>query len=123
MDLDFTADQLKFRDEVRAWILKALPPKLKAKAEVDGHFEAEEVREWHRILAAKGWAAPYWPVKFGGTDLDPTKRFILSEELELSGAPMLSPFGIKMVGPLLMQFGTEAQQKRFLPKILSGDEV
>src|SRR5213075_1822776 len=63
------------------------------------------------------------PTQHGGADLDATRRFILVEELELSGAPMLSPFGIKMVGPLLMQFGTDAQKQRFLPKILSGDEV
>ena len=62
-------------------------------------------------------------MEHGGPGLDVTSRFILTEELELSGAPHLSPFGLVMVGPLLMQFGTDAQKKRFLPKILAGEEV
>jgi alkylation response protein AidB-like acyl-CoA dehydrogenase len=79
--------------------------------------------EWHKILYRKGWVAPHWPVEVGGPGLDVTSRFILTEELELAGAPLLSPFGLSMVGPLIIQFGNEAQKKRFLPKILSGEEV
>jgi alkylation response protein AidB-like acyl-CoA dehydrogenase len=122
MDLSFTPEELSFRDEVRSWIRQAMPPHLRAKSEVDAHFEIEEVMEWHKILFQKGWVAPHWPKEFGGPGLDVTRRFILTEELELSGAPGLLPFGLSMVGPLIMQFGNEAQQKRFLPKILSGEE-
>jgi alkylation response protein AidB-like acyl-CoA dehydrogenase len=123
MDLSFTAEQIAFREEVRAGIRAALPEHLRKKAEIDAHFEPDEVKEWHRILYAKGWAAPHWPSEYGGPGLDVTRRFILTEELELSGAPTLSPFGLMMVGPLLMQYGTDAQKKRFLPKILDGSEV
>ena len=123
MDLSFTPAQRAFREEVRAWIKSALPPHLAAKAAADAHFEMPEVMEWHRILAARGWVAPHWPKEHGGPGLDATERFILVEELELAGAPFLSPFGLAMVGPLLIQFGTDAQKQRFLPKILSGDEV
>lgn len=123
MDMSFTKEQIAFRDEVRAWIKSALPPELREKAEVDGNFEHREVMQWHKILARKGWAGPHWPVEYGGPGLDATSRFILSEELELAGTPSLSPFGLVMVGPLLMQFGTDAQKKRFLPKILAGEEV
>jgi alkylation response protein AidB-like acyl-CoA dehydrogenase len=123
MDLSFTKEQIAFREEVRAWIKSAMPPELREKAEVDGNFEHREVMQWHKILASKGWAAPHWPVEHGGPGLDATSRFILTEELELAGAPHLSPFGLSMVGPLLMQFGSDAQKKRFLPKILSGEEV
>ncbi|HVY45082.1 MAG TPA: acyl-CoA dehydrogenase family protein, partial [Minicystis sp.] len=112
-----------FRDEVRAWLATALPPHLKQKAEVDAQFDHHEVMEWHKILAKKGWVAPHWPKEHGGPGLDAARRFILTEELELAGTPHLSPFGLVMVGPLLMQYGSEAQKKRFLPKILSGDEV
>ncbi|MGZ3419869.1 MAG: acyl-CoA dehydrogenase family protein [Polyangiales bacterium] len=122
MDLSFTPEELAFRDEVRAWIRQAMPPHLRAKSDVDAHFEIDEVMEWHKILFQKGWVAPHWPKEFGGPGLDVTRRFILTEELELSGAPGLLPFGLAMVGPLIMQFGNEAQQKRFLPKILSGEE-
>ena len=123
MDLSFTAEQIAFREEVRAIILASLPEHLRRKAEIDAHFEPDEVKEWHRILHGKGWAAPHWPSAYGGPGLDVTRRFILTEELELSGAPTLSPFGLMMVGPLLMQYGTDAQKKRFLPKILDGSEV
>jgi alkylation response protein AidB-like acyl-CoA dehydrogenase len=123
MDLSFSPEELAFRDEVRAWLGEAMPPKLRQKAEVDAHFEHAEVMEWHKVLAAKGWVAPHWPKEFGGPGLGATQRFILTEELELAGTPHLSPFGLVMLGPLLMQFGTDAQRKRFLPKILAGDEV
>ena len=122
MDLSFTADELGFRDEVRSWIRAAMPAHLKTKADVDAHFEMDETMEWQKILFQKGWVAPHWPKEVGGPGLDVTRRFILTEELELAGAPQLSPFGLAMVGPLLIQFGNDAQKKRYLPKILSGEE-
>lgn len=123
MDLSFTPEQVKFRAEVREWIASAMPASIKKKAEVDGSFTQEEVMAWHKILYQKGWIAPHWPKEAGGPGLDVTQRFILSEELELAGSPHLSPFGLSMVGPLIIQFGSDAQKKRFLPKILSGEEV
>ncbi|MDC3956148.1 acyl-CoA dehydrogenase family protein [Polyangium jinanense] len=123
MDLSFTPEQIAFRDEVRAWIREAMPPRIREKADVDGHFDHDEIMEWHRILYAKGWVAPHWPAEWGGAGLDVTRRFILTEELELAGAPGLSPFGLTMVGPLILQFGSDAQRRRFLPKILAGEEV
>ncbi|MBE7486258.1 MAG: acyl-CoA dehydrogenase family protein [Polyangiaceae bacterium] len=123
MDLTFSPEELAFRDEVRAWIQSALPPHLKAKAEMDAEPSHADVMEWHKILAAKGWAAPHWPKEHGGTGWDAARRFLFSEELELAGTPRLSPFGLAMVGPLMIQFGNDAQKKRYLPKILSGEEV
>ena len=123
MDLSFSPEHLAFREEVRAFLRSALPPHLREKAAVDGNFDHHEIMEWHRILFERGWVAPHWPAEHGGPGLDITQRFILTEELELSGAPTLSVFGLSMVGPLLIQFGTPAQQKRFLPRISAGDEV
>ncbi|EYF04761.1 acyl-CoA dehydrogenase family protein [Chondromyces apiculatus] len=123
MDLSFSPEHLAFREEVRAFIASAMPPSLMTKAAADSHFEHDEVMEWHKILHRKGWVAPHWPAEVGGSSLDVTSRFILSEELELAGAPALSPFGLVMVGPLIIQFGTPEQKKRFLPRILSGEEV
>jgi alkylation response protein AidB-like acyl-CoA dehydrogenase len=123
MDLALEPEHARFRDEVRAFIASALPPALAAKAARDAHFEHHEVMAWHRILAARGWAAPHWPVEHGGPGLDATSRFIVNDELEAAGTPMLSPFGVVMVGPAIIQFGTPAQQRRFLPPILAGDEV
>jgi alkylation response protein AidB-like acyl-CoA dehydrogenase len=123
MDLALAPEHEAFRAEVREWIAAAMPPDLRAKAEVDANFEMPEMMRWQKILYERGWAAPHWPTRYGGPGLDATRRFILSEELELAGAPPLSPFGLQMVGPLLMQFGTDAQRQRYLPKILSGEEV
>jgi alkylation response protein AidB-like acyl-CoA dehydrogenase len=123
MDLSFRPEHLRFREEVRAFLRTAMPPHLREKAAVDGNFTHHEIMEWHRVLASKGWAAPHWPVENGGPGLDVTSRFILTEELELSGAPALSPFGVGMVGPLLIQFGSDAQKKRHLPGILKGEVV
>ncbi len=123
MDMSFTPEQIAFRQEVREWIQSAMPKDLRAKADVDGNFDNAEVMQWHKVLAKKGWVAPHWPEQFGGPGWDATKRFIFSEEIELSGAPALSPFGLAMVGPLIMQFGSDWQKERFLPKILAGEEV
>jgi alkylation response protein AidB-like acyl-CoA dehydrogenase len=123
MDMSFSPEENAFREEVRTWIRSAMPPHIRAKAEVDVSFESKEIMEWHKILAKKGWIAPNWPKEYGGTGWDVARRFIFTEEYELSGAPQLSPFGLVMVGPLIMQFGNEKQKQRFLPKIASGEEV
>ncbi|HYB99858.1 MAG TPA: acyl-CoA dehydrogenase family protein [Candidatus Limnocylindrales bacterium] len=123
MDMSYTPEQIAFRDEVRAWIKQAMPEHIRHKAEAGGHFEHEEIMEWHRILHKKGWVAPHWPKEVGGPGWDVAQRHIFSEEMVRANAPSLSPFGLTMVGPLIIQFGTEEQKKRFLPKILSGEEV
>jgi alkylation response protein AidB-like acyl-CoA dehydrogenase len=123
MDLAYTPEQLAFRKEVRQWIQDAMPASIKAKAEGGGHFEHDEQMEWHKILYRKGWVAPHWPKEVGGTGWDIGQRHIFGEELVRANTPQLSPFGLMMVGPLLIQFGTPEQKQRFLPKILSGEEV
>ncbi len=121
MDLSFTPQEEAFRDEVRAFLKSAMPPDLASKAERGEYFEHAEIMRWHKILHTKGWAAPHWPKAVGGSELDVTRRFILAEELALAGAPTLSPFGLGMVGPLIIRFGTPEQQKKHLPGIISGD--
>jgi len=123
MDMSFSAEHLRFRDDVRAYMQQAMPPDLAKIAAVDGHFDMPAIMRWHKILAQKGWAAPHWPKDVGGTGWDATERFIFNEELQLAGTPGLSPFGLTMVGPLIIQFGTSEQKARFLPRILSGDDV
>jgi alkylation response protein AidB-like acyl-CoA dehydrogenase len=120
MDLRFTPEEEAFREDVRAYVKTAMPPGIKAKAETGAPFSNDEIMEWHRILHKKGWAAPHFPKAAGGSELDPTRRFILSEELSLAGAPGLSPFGLNMVGPLILRFGTDEQKQRFLPGIIDG---
>jgi len=123
MDMSFTPEEIAFREEVRQWLQEAMPAAIRRKADNGGVFERAETAEWHKILYQKGWIAPNWPKECGGTGWDVTRRFIFGEELVRANAPELSPFGLGMVGPLLIQYGTDEQKQRFLPKILSGDEV
>lgn len=123
MDLSFTPEQEAFRHKVREQIRAAMPPHIAKKAAEYGHFDPREQQEWQKILYGMGWGAMGWPKEVGGAGLDPTSRFIIVEELALAGAPEQSPFGVGMVGPLIIQFGTPEQKARFLPKILKGEEV
>ncbi|MBW1762628.1 MAG: acyl-CoA dehydrogenase family protein [Deltaproteobacteria bacterium] len=122
MNLTFTEEEDAFRQEVRAWMQEAMPEELRRAAQGAGGLNFEESVEWHKLLYAKGWIAPHWPKELGGTGWDATRRFIFNEELEMVGALRISVLGLSMVGPLIMQFGTEAQKQRFLPKILRGEE-
>ena len=90
MDLTFTSEEEAFRAEVRTFIERSMPPKLAEKAKDFAHFSMDEVMEWHRVLADKGWVAPHWPAEFGGPGWDAAKRFIFDEEITLAGAPPLS---------------------------------
>jgi len=123
MDLAFSEQDEAFRQEVRDFIAGGMTDALKAKADIDAPFDMDDTMAWHKILYRKGWVAPQWPEAVGGPGLSATRRFILTEELELAGTPPLSPFGLSMVGPAIIQFGTDEQKARFLPKILSGEEV
>ena len=123
MNLTFSDEELTFRQEVRDWIKSAMPTHIADKAATGSQFTHDEVMQWHKVLAKKGWVAPHWPKEVGGTGWDAARRFIFFEELDLAGAPLLSAFGLMMVGPLLVHFGTDEQKQRYLPKILSGEEV
>ena len=123
MNLTFSAEEEAFREEVRSWIRSTMPDDIRKKADGDGHFTPDDSLRWHQILHKKGWIAPHWPEEVGGTGWDAARRFIFSEEMELAGAPPLSVFGLSMVGPLIISFGTDAQKERFLPRILSAEEI
>ena len=122
MDMSYTPEQSAFRQEVRDWIQSAMPPRIKKKAEQGASFEHEETTEWHKILYKKGWIAPHWPKEHGGTGWDVTQQFIFNEEVIRAGSPVIPPFAVYMLAPLLIEFGSDEQKKRFLPKIASGDE-
>jgi alkylation response protein AidB-like acyl-CoA dehydrogenase len=82
----------------------------------------EQVMAWHKILAKKGWAAPAWPVEYGGTGWSVEQRYVYAEEYWRRDLPPLLPNGLQMVGPLLMHLGTEEQKARHLPGILAGED-
>ena len=122
MDLNYSNDELAFRDEVRSWLSKNLPEDLSEKVARYEHLSRDDLLRWHRILAKKGWVAPAWPKEWGGTGWNVVQRYIFEEELGYAGAPPLVPFGLMMCAPVLLRFGTEAQKQRFLPRIHDGDD-
>jgi alkylation response protein AidB-like acyl-CoA dehydrogenase len=122
MDLSYSPDEAGFREEVRAWLGSNLPLDLKDKVASYAHLSRDELLRWHRILADKGWVAPAWPREWGGTGWNVVERYIFEEELGYAGAPPLVPFGLAMCAPVLLQFGTEAQKQRFLPRIYRGED-
>jgi pimeloyl-CoA dehydrogenase large subunit len=122
MDLRFTPEELAFRDEVRAFFRTALPERIRQKLVEGRHTTKDELVEWTRILNAKGWAVPHWPVEWGGTGWDPVRQYMFQDELQQTPAPSPLPFGVSMVGPVIYTFGSEEQKRRFLPRIANLDD-
>jgi alkylation response protein AidB-like acyl-CoA dehydrogenase len=122
MDLNYSPEELAFRDEVRGWLQKSLPEDLREKVASYEHLSKDDLLRWHRILAKQGWVAPAWPKEWGGTGWNVVQRYLFEEELGYVGSPPLIPFGLTMCAPVLLQFGTEAQKKRFLPRIYNGED-
>jgi len=122
VDLNYSAEEAAFREDVRAWLASNLPQDLKQKVASYAHLSKDDLLRWHRILARQGWVAPAWPKEWGGTGWNVVQRYIFEEELGYAGAPPLIPFGLTMCAAVLLRFGTEAQKKRFLPRIYNGDD-
>jgi len=121
MDLSFSAEELAFRDEVRAFIAATVPAETRRKVLEGLEVSRDDTLRWQQILHRQGWGGPNWPKEFGGTGWDPVQQYIFEEESAAAGTPRLLPFGLKMVGPVIMRFGNVAQRERFLPRILSGE--
>ena len=122
MDLNYSQEETKFREEVHHWLKINLPEDIRQKVIGYQELNKEDYQRWHKILAAKGWSVPHWPVEWGGTGWDMTQRYIYDEEFALAGAPRLPPFGPAMCAPVLLKFGTSAQKEQFLPRIREGED-
>ena len=122
MDLNYSAEETAFRDEVRGWLSENLPTELRDKVVNYQELSKDDLLRWHKILAKKGWVAPDWPTEWGGTDWNVVQRYIFEEECGYAGTPPLIPFGLRMCAPVLLRFGTDAQKKRFLPRIYKGED-
>lgn len=121
MNLDFSAEDIKFRDEARAFIAENYPPELRRVGSDREDLGKEEMLRWHRILGRKGWVAPAWPKEYGGPGWTPVQRYLWGEELARADTFPILPFGINMVAPVIYTFGTAEQKAKFLPPTLSGD--
>lgn len=124
MDLSFSKEELAFRDEVRDFVASNLTADAKRGQRLSPSAIPEKpvFESWHAALYRKGWVAPYWPKEYGGAGWSPAQRYIFESELSRAGAPRLLPFGIHMVGPVIIKFGSQVQKDFYLPRILSGED-
>ncbi len=121
MNLDFSPEDIAFRNEVRTFIEENYPQNLRDKRDEGEELAKEDHLSWHRILAKKGWVAPSWPKEWGGTGWTPTQKYIWSEEQARADTIPILPFGINMVSPVIYTFGSQEQKERFLPPTYNGD--
>jgi alkylation response protein AidB-like acyl-CoA dehydrogenase len=121
MDLSFTAEEQKFREDIRAWVRASLPQEISHKVHNALRLSRDDMQRWARILGQKGWLGYGWPKQFGGPGWNAIQKHLFEEECALAGAPRIIPFGPVMVAPVIMAFGSPEQQQRFLPGIASGE--
>src|SRR5436190_10872104 len=122
MDLRFTPEENAFREEVRTFFKENLPENIRKKAAEGIRYVKDDIVTWQRILNKKGWAAPHWPKEYGGTGWSPVQLYIFKEELQQAPAPEPLPFGVSMVGPVIIAFAREDQKKKYLPRIANLDD-
>ena len=116
----------QFRDEARAWLAANFPKALAGKgalASVEVTTTNSDLRAWRKAIGAKGWATPTWPAEYGGGGLTPQHARVLSQEMAKIGAfnPMMFGMGVTMIGPTILDYGTDAQKAQHLPPIIRGD--
>jgi len=121
MDLAFTPEEQKFREDIRAWVRENLPKDISHKVHNALELTRDDLQRWARILGSKGWLGYGWPRQFGGPGWNAIQKHLFEEECAMAGAPRIVPFGPVMVAPVIMAFGSPEQQQRFLPGIGSGE--
>ncbi len=122
MDLTFTPAEETFRQEVRTFLQESLPPEIEAKGSRAQELSKADIEQWHALLHERGWLAVTWPTEHGGTGWTAVQRHIFEEECALGNAPRIVPFGLNMLGPVVIKFGSEAQKAEILPRILNGSD-
>ncbi|PHQ71344.1 MAG: pimeloyl-CoA dehydrogenase large subunit [Sneathiella sp.] len=122
MDLSFSDDDLAFQSEVREFLQTSLPKDVQERTARGLHPTKEAAVRWQKILNEKGWMAPNWPVEYGGTGWTVAQKYIAGQEFGLAAAPVATPFGVSMVGPVIYTFGNQEQKDKFLPRVLESDD-
>lgn len=123
MNLQLDAELIAFRDEVRAFLRGQLDNRARRGQRLCASLypEPEVSLPWAQTLARRGWLVPLWPAEWGGTGWTPLQRFVFETECALAGAPLVNPMGPRLLGPVLLRYGSEAQKQRFLPAIRAGE--
>lgn len=125
MDLALSPQDQAFRDEVRRFLDDNLSEDLREAGRKTGGVFADIAAglRWHKVLASRGWSAPTWPKEHGGTGWNATERYIFARECAAVDAPRIFSMGLRMVGPVIMKYGTPEQKAKYLPPIVAGDIV
>ena len=125
MDLSLSPQDLAFRDEVRDFLDRNLSEDMREAGRKTGGVFADIAAglRWHKVLAKRGWSAPSWPMEHGGTGWSATERYIFSRECTMVDAPRIFSMGLRMVGPVIMKYGTPEQKAKYLPGIVAGDSI
>ena len=126
MELAYSKEDEAFRKEIRTWLKHNLPKKDKALSDLPPHDpeRVKRAKEWQRKLYDAGYVAMSWPKEYGGQDADVMRQTIVNEEMVWARAPgLIGAMGIQMLGPTLIQYGTEEQKRRYLPKVLTAEEI
>ncbi len=121
MHVTFSAEDLAFRDEIRAFFEDEYPADIRAVMDSGDEMSAEMMIRWQQLLYEKGYAGVNWPVEYGGTGWTPVQKYIFAREEGLANAPIVIPFGLNMVGPVIYTYGSVEQKERFLPDILASN--
>ena len=122
MDLAFSDEEVRFRNEVASFLIENLSSRLSQKVKLGKRLTKDDMDEWHSVLNNKGWLAVNWPKEYGGTGWTAVQKHIFDEECWSAGAPRTVPFGLNMLAPVLMKFGSEEQKAHYLPRILDGTD-
>ena len=122
MDLNFTEADQAFRQEVIEFLNSELPADISRRVHADLPVSKEDTEFWHAVLHKRGWLTYNWPKSFGGVGWSPVQQFIFEEECAAAGAPRILPFGLKMLAPVLMAFGSKEQQEHWLPRMCDGTD-
>lgn len=120
MDLEFNPAEQAFREEIRAFLDAELPTRLSDTVRHGKPLSKADMEEWHAILNTRGWLANHWPLEFGGTGWSAIEKLIFEDECCRAFAPRIVPFGLSMLGPVLIKYGSKAQKIYWLPRILNG---
>jgi len=124
MDLNLTTEERGFRDELRAWLSANAPKDWDDRREDSLQVRFDFLKSWQRKLYEGGWAGISWPKEYGGRGASLMQQVIFWQEMARAGAPpMANVLGLGLIGPTIIAFGTEAQKRRYLRKILSAEEI
>ncbi|RCW68638.1 acyl-CoA dehydrogenase family protein [Pseudorhodoferax soli] len=120
MNIILSPNEEAFAQSIRAVLSTELPERIRSKVSRGATLSKKDMEDWHALLNRHGWLAQHWPREYGGTGWTPAQKTILEQEIARANAPRITPFGVNMLGPVLIKYGTEAQKQHWLPRILNG---